>query len=137
MRNRGVTFHPDPRLLLLLPLLLQLPPCPPGGFSSLSTLGGDAHGRLGELTPSAAAAEAHTVNRDEFVENGLISHLRFVETIEGHRKTQQTRFFFFLVLFNTRVFFLYKWMYVFSTFVATSFSHICGEVSSVFFLFAS
>lgn len=105
MRNRGVTFHPDPRLLLLLPLLLQLPPCPPGGFSSLSTLGGDAHGRLGELTPSAAAAEAHTVNRDEFVENGLISHLRFVETIEGHRKTQQTRFFFFLVLFNTRVFF--------------------------------
>lgn len=49
VRNRGVTFHPDPRLLLL-PLLLQLPPCPPGGFSSLSALGGVAHRRLGEFT---------------------------------------------------------------------------------------
>lgn len=45
--NRGVTFHPDPRLLLL-PLLLQLPACPPGGFSSLSTLGSVAHRRLGD-----------------------------------------------------------------------------------------
>lgn len=57
MRNRGVTFHPDPRLLLL-PLLLQLHRCPPGGFSSPSALGGVAHRRLGESNQPAAAADA-------------------------------------------------------------------------------
>lgn len=62
VRNRGVTFHPDPRLLLL-PLLLQLPPCPPGGFSSLSALGGVAHRRLGESSLPAAAADAQKVHR--------------------------------------------------------------------------
>lgn len=56
VRNRGVTFHPDPRLLLL-PLLLQLPACPPGGFSSLSALRGVAHRRLGESSQPAAAAD--------------------------------------------------------------------------------
>lgn len=62
VRNRGVTFHPDPTLLLL-PLPLQLPACPPGGFSSLTALGGVAHRRLGESSQPAAAAVAQKVHR--------------------------------------------------------------------------
>lgn len=45
--NRGVTFHPDPRLLLLRYCCSCLPVLQ-GGFSSLSALGGVAHRRLGE-----------------------------------------------------------------------------------------
>lgn len=62
MSNRGVTFHPDPRLLLLS-LPLQLPACPPGGFSSLSAFGRGAYRRLGEASLSAPAANARKVHR--------------------------------------------------------------------------
>lgn len=62
MSNRGVTFHPDPRLLLLS-LPLQLPACPPGGFSSLSALGRGAYRRLGEASLFAPTADARKVHR--------------------------------------------------------------------------
>lgn len=80
MRNRSVTFHPDPRLPLLS-LPLQLPACPPGGFSSLSALEGVAHRRLGEPSLPAAAAGAHKVHRScatsfTKLRRGPFSHLR-------------------------------------------------------------
>lgn len=80
MRNRSVTFHPDPRLPLLS-LPLQLPACPPGGFSSLSASEGVTHRRLGESSLPAAAADAHKVHRGcatsfPKLRRGPFSHLR-------------------------------------------------------------